>query len=561
MKSIEVLRSVRNYSLTFNVLPPTDKFHFIKNTSVKLILIKLAHINAVLSSINIDDHDKYIFENILFRGIDYSKLFSSNSISYFDLHQIFFSAASISNLIKDIMIRLYHEDEKIDLEKIDKKEDIKNSINLFKTILIYNEYYFKVKSVNKPLTTFKELFTLSAIQQNYIRNATPLPSIIKFLFIRKFIITNNKLSDWTKIYIQNYGIGTLSNFANFILNISMNNLVPQFSFNKNQFPTKLLKELIFKKKNKFKNNEISLNFDLIPKPFIEIDNSRIILLDTNFLNFQIDQGFFHNFHKNISTYSEFEFKEADKFNSYLGLEYFEKYLCKSILEKIFSVDNIYSDINFQDFIIKIDPDNILIIECKMAQINAKTIEDLDFDQFKQEVKRNLCSVNTTGAKRKGAYQLTKQIERLTLIDDSSEIAQKLKIKKVKRLNVFPIILTSEENYNILGTNNFLNNEIEHEINRVKVNFQNVYPILILNISTLINYYGYFKKSKRNFTNLAKEYHKEIKKNTRLIQSSNEKIYYIESSMSFHLYSNLKLKNHSLKEMLDPFINDFRDELK
>ncbi|KKX46970.1 hypothetical protein L950_0229030 [Sphingobacterium sp. IITKGP-BTPF85] len=111
-----------------------------------------------------------------------------------------------------------------------------------------------------------------------------------------------------------------------------------------------------------------------------------------------------------------------------------------------------------------------------------------------------------------------------------------KIKTAKKLNIYPILLTSDTNYNVFGTNLFINEKCSVDFDDVRKKFQTVKPVLVLNVNTLIKYFGYFKTNKDSLTDLIKGYFKEIDKRKKKYQSDKNDIYsYLASSISFDNY--------------------------
>src|SRR5690606_2357711 len=118
---------------------------------------------------------------------------------------------------------------------------------------------------------------------------------------------------------------------------------------------------------------VTLNFDIIPRPLFECSNDEFIILDFNFFQYTIDQGFFFKIFKKTIEPSGSKLSDLNNFLSFIGKEYFENYLCKILLQKIFSNNRqiVHSDDKYQDFLIKASSDNLLVIETKMTSVNEK----------------------------------------------------------------------------------------------------------------------------------------------------------------------------------------------
>lgn len=196
----------------------------------------------------------------------------------------------------------------------------------------------------------------------------------------------------------------------------------------------------------------------------------------------------------------------------------------------------------------------------MTNIHISSLEDVDFDGFKETVEKNLLSKKEIAGKNKGAYQILQQLIKLFDSKNYNEITGILKIKNIKKLNIYPILLMSDTNYNILSTNTFVNERCSSDFIDIKDNFQSVKPILILNVNTLIEYYSYFKRSKTNFTDLVTGYFKEISKQKQKYNSGKDIYSYLMSSISFDSYVQRKLKSESFIQNFKSFSNDFATEL-
>lgn len=80
MKVIDNLRAVHGYTDILGFLLPNDPFSLLRRYSTKNILIKIAHINAILYN-NKDTPDIQIFQEVLFGSISNTSSFSSSFAS------------------------------------------------------------------------------------------------------------------------------------------------------------------------------------------------------------------------------------------------------------------------------------------------------------------------------------------------------------------------------------------------------------------------------------------------------------------------------------------------
>lgn len=556
MKGMENLKAIYGYQDIFKSSLPSDAFSFLRKYSTKNILIKIAHINAIIYDLGGEKHDSRIFEEVLFGQMSLARKTVSN-LDYKLNTGSFFASPHLSELIKEALNN-YSESQDEDLSYGE------FAIDLFRTILVFNEKYNNKSSASSNLTSFRDVFALGALQQDYIRTARPVTYYIKFALMCKFLSEDVQLRDATINFCQDYGMASPWNISKFLMDLYMDTdkKVGKFALEKTAVPPDFLNDWSINKEYIIQKKRLTLNFDIIPRPIFESSEDELIILDFNFFQYTVDQGFFYRiFEKTIKPIGG-KLGNFNNFKSYIGTAYFENYLCKILLQKIFSHKQqvIYSNKKYQDFLIKTSSDNLLVIESKMTDINVKALENVDFENFVEKIEENLLSKKEKVGKNKGAYQILQQLEQLCDSKNYSEISDMLKIKNVKRLNIYPILLTSDTNYNIFGTNAFVNEKCTFDFTGIREKFQSVNPILILNVNTLIEYYDYFKRSKTNFTDLVKGYFKEIGRQKQQYQSTKDIYSYLMSSMSFDSYIQRKLKDETLIHHFKSFSKDFATEL-
>jgi len=557
MEGIKSLKAVYGYQDVFNASLPSDTFSLLRKYSTKNILIKIAYINAIIYDLKEEEHDRRIFKEVLFDEmpivgelVDYLDYKKSNGS--------FFASAHLSELIKDALNN-YNENQQEDLPYPE------FAFDLFKTILIYNDKYNDKLDATSNLTSFRDVFVLDALQQYYIRATTPIIYLIKFAFMCKFLSDNVQLRNPTISFCQDYGIASPWNIAKFLIGLytdtDKNNV--KFVLKKTDIPTDFLKDWTIGKEYIAEKRRVTLNFDIIPRPLFECSNDEFIILDFNFFQYTIDQGFFFKIFKKTIEPSGSKLSDLNNFLSFIGKEYFENYLCKILLQKIFSNNRqiVHSDDKYQDFLIKASSDNLLVIETKMTSVNAKAMENIDFDAFKKEIEDNFLSKKEVSGKNKGVYQILHQLKQISDDTNQDEMSGIFKIKTAKKLNIYPILLTSDTNYNVFGTNLFINEKCSVDFDEVRKKFQTVKPVLVLNVNTLIKYFGYFKTNKDSLTDLIKGYFKEIDKRKKKYHSDKNDIYsYLASSISFDSYLQKKLKDETIVYLFKPFSEDFATEL-
>ncbi len=557
MEGIKRLKVVYGYQDVFNTSLPSDTFALLRKYSTKNILIKIAYINAIISDLKEERHDKRIFEEVLFGKMSIAR----QLVDYLDYkisEGSFFASPHLSELIKDAL-NSYNESQPEDLPYSE------FALDLFKTILIYNEKYNDKLDATSNLTSFRDVFALDALQQYYIRATTPITYLLKFAFMCKFLSDDVQLRNATINFCQGYGMASPWNIAKFLIGLytdtDKNNV--KFVLNKTAIPTDFLKDWAIGKEYITQKRKLTLNFDVIPRPLFESSEEELIILDFNFFQYTLDQGFFFKIFKKVIEPSGTKLSDLNNFFSYIGKKYFEEYLCKILLQKIFSHNRqvVHSDDKYQDFLIKTSSDNLLVIETKMTNVNAKTMENIDFESFKKEIEDNFLSKKEVTGKNRGVYQILHQLKQISDYANHEEISDIFKIKNTKRLNIYPILLTSDTNYNVFGTNDFVNEKCSADFDNIREKYQTVKPVLVLNVNTLIMYFSYLKANKNSFTDLIKSYFKEVDKRKKQYQSDKNDIYsYLASSISFDSYLQKRLQNETIVELFKPFSENFATEL-
>ena len=538
----------------FSEQQPLDSFDYLKKYSTKNILIKLAHINAILFNRRVDD-DIQVFQKVLFGGHDLPKSLI-NTLNLKLQEGTFFGPQSISLLIKHTLNN-YNEHHPENIPYVE------FAIDLFKTILIYNELFLNLMDKEGELKNFKSLFTLDLMQQTYIRPDRFTNYLMRSAFMCHFLNQDEILKPFTTNFCKYYGMSDPWKISKFLIELLNDNGRKEatFGLNRNQIPPNLLEDWVINI-YEYSPKEVSLNFDIIPKPLFQIEENEFIILDLSFFQYMVDQGFFYNIYIKSIAPTNSKLNKFNSFKAYIGKKYFEEYLCKMFLEKTFYRRDqlVVSNEKYQDFIVKPTSDNLLVIEAKMLDINARVIEFLDFDAFKKGIDDNLLSNKGNGKKNKGAFQIIHQIKQLADPVNAPEIRDMFKIKRIKNLNIFPILLVSDTNYSVRGTNKYLIEQTNIEINSLAGYFKSLRPIIIININVFLEYFPYLQQNKSNLTDLIKGYFSELRKWGKSFDMHNDIYSYYQSSIPFEEYLRIKLKGKTTIEHFEIFENNFGEEL-
>ncbi|WP_026632758.1 hypothetical protein [Dyadobacter alkalitolerans] len=210
-------------------------------------------------------------------------------------------------------------------------------LNLFKTILIFNENYFR-SDINVKGDSFEGIFRLDLQQQRYIRSNIyqKLFTMVKFGFAAKFISSAQDLKKECREFCAYYQLGTPWTFGRFFLDI-LQTILHEGKETKHVLditglPASIVSEFSVDKTRLGGQGSLSVNMDIVPKPFYLIGTDAIIL-DYNFFHYAIDQGFFFLFFLRSSLSDRKRFNSYNAYQGHIGYHFFEQYLVREYLKK------------------------------------------------------------------------------------------------------------------------------------------------------------------------------------------------------------------------------------
>ncbi|GAB3179734.1 hypothetical protein [Telluribacter humicola] len=542
--------AVRNYAEIFNDILPNDKLKFIRAYPTDLLVIKLSKINAILfQELDIPRQTTRSLE-ILFPGTD--------SIPLADIKDFetsaYFASASISLLLKACMENFValgadHRDHPHSL-----------GLDLLKTILIFNGLYFK-DDPSLRRDSFEAIFRLDMQQQAYIRSNVyqKMFTMVKFAFASKFLSEADDLSIECREFCAHFQIANPWFFGKFILMIFEAMLAEGKSgkntFNLEGIPPTIISEFTIDRSSLERQKPLSINMDIIPKPLYLIGNNAVIL-DYNFFQYAIDQGFFYLLYKNTSLSKGLRFNSYNAFQGYIGYHYFEQYLVKKYLSAIFyrPHQKVISSEQYQDFIIKATENKVLVIEVKSSTFHAKTLEEMDFNAFRSTIDQNLLTSKSSATKNKGLSQIVKQIE--YLYDDTSDLAHLLGISAPHKVTIYPIIIYSDPNFDVSGVNDYVNEQFDAVRSNGHKQVRSIKPVTLINIHVLIKYYAHMKQGPSQLTDLISGYFSYIRKNKKkYIKEGHLHEHYL-ANISFEAYLRRTLPGDHLVRNLQAMEKDF-----
>ncbi|WP_222538248.1 hypothetical protein [Pedobacter polysacchareus] len=459
-------------------------------------------------------------------------------------HMALFSASAVSLLIKTCLENYveYIPDLIVNSAKL--------SSDLFKTLLIFNELYYS-RFQEHDLESFHGMFHLEMIQQNHLGKGIydKFTALIKIGFISKFLSEHDLVKDECQEFCRYYGINNPWLYGKFFLEVvgapSKSDEFVKHVLDVNGIPKRLISDFTLDKNELKKKEGLSLNMDIVPKPFYLLGDEHPIILDYNYFQYAIEYGVFFSFYNQTSLRNGLKFKNYNAFKGFIGLNYFEKFFVSKYIHAIFSERNqkVISEELYQDFIVRSSADNIFIFEVKMTDFNIKNVEALDFEAFKDFIDRNFLTTKSLSGKNKGSTQIVKQMGHL--LREDSPLVGKLGVKSAKRLNIYPVLIYSDNNLDMAGVNLYVNERFEQHVNGVKGGFQSVKPVLMMNVNVLVEYFCLFKSDTAVLTGLIGDYFKSIESLKRKYNRNKEPDTYIRMNKSFATYLNSRVTKDQL----------------
>lgn len=148
-----------------------------------------------------------------------------------------------------------------------------------------------------------------------------------------------------------------------------------------------------------------------------------------------------------------------------------------------------------------DGNNIMLFENKDIKISDKVISSKQYDLLESELHKKLIT-------SKGISQLIyniKQIERKTFQWDS---------RIPNNPKIYPILVIDDSSLCAPGLNYILNEEFQQQLKNEKIKIK-VYPLVIVELDTLIAFANYFQLRDVRFKKLLEQYYEYISRNKKL----------------------------------------------
>lgn len=534
---------VTDYTSFYGVPPPEDSFELLRPYATDLIVLYLSKINVILfHETDVRRQAIKIFEHVFIkpgsRRLNYEQIVED---VFSDEHQVIFVSQSISYLIKASLSNYRStDDSKLDLREFNR--------HIFDSILIYNGIVYQADSTQ--LESYEGLLQIAMRQQNYLRdlNALLYTAPIKFLLIRRYFESSVSDRKILESFQQRLGLGDLWNFAKTFMDLIQSALREEHSgkyiFDRGQIPSEALELFSFDKRQK--KNGLSIHMDVIPRPFYQLDDQNMAVIDFSYFRYILDQGIFWCIWQN--SYLKDDNVAFSNFRAKIGKEYFEHFLVGNLLKSLFDRGHqVVTDAPpFEDFWIRPNQKDLIIIEVKMADLNPLTSEKFDTGRFQEFIIANYAKPKDKKGGAKGAYQLIAQLRMLEKYP--TDKLHQLKIGRLRKLNVFPVIIYSDQILDVAGVNDMVRSVFDDQLKREEPFSFSVKPLTMIGINTLLEQFSYLKADSGNFLDLIRSYHKYIKgKQQDYLRYGGPFLYY-QQNVSFAEYVG-KVKGRSKEGMM------------
>lgn len=421
----------------------------------------------------------------------------------------------------------------------DSLNDPKFSEDILDVILVYNEIHYTSKNVSLEPDTPELIWKIMLMQDvnatdevNFARTSAP-KHIIFLRFLR--ILFKDELKGLNTYLQEKHGIPDIREFFVTIINVyvqltnALNNGHSLIKIG----PSEPAYDLLHGLKMVIDRETISnRNFDigtLITKPFFKATDENLYLVDSRDFAFLTEKAWIYSlFSSGAISSVRPEISGLNNYLSFIGKEYYEKYLLSTLLKSLESsgIRVLPSDDQYlPDLSIIVNEKDVFLIEVKSASINYRSIDDQKVHEFKDFIDKQFA------IEKKGVSQLVKNISYLT--DDKYSL---FGIRnKVEKLTVIPIIIFVEYHLDIPAVNTYVNEKFTEALNVIDKPFKELLPLTMIHYDFFIENIRLLKKDRSLLKRLIREYWRNSKKKISEYEKFKSTLNYMKSQISFDRY--------------------------
>lgn len=396
----------------------------------------------------------------------------------------------------------------------------------FANILTYDDF----SNINLPKRLLSQ-FIKATIFFDYCKTNEKYSALLN-LFVEKFNINNSK----------SYITGLLPIYKE-IIDTSKDNYIPIILLNPS--------DPIYEKHKRFlnaltlnqDNTEFKPDFTFFREtPLLKLKENEYYIISAPFLFDKLYNSVFYNFNE-INSKQKGDLKIKNFFQDFTT-NFSEKHLFINIIERIYErrccikyteedfKRNGYTD-GLPDYYVR-NGNKIFLFESKDIKFNAEIKQSFDYNKIKKYVENKLLK-KESGADT-GIGQLINNIK--LLANNTFPLDTNYKSSKIR---IYPILVLNDPIYSLPGFNHILNGWFQKGIEENGLSDMQIYPLVVIDIDTLIFYQKALAEKKMNLENELLSYFKFIK-SKKVIPDQN----YIESlfnhQLSFSDFVSIKMKD-------------------
>lgn len=194
--------------------------------------------------------------------------------------------------------------------------------------------------------------------------------------------------------------------------------------------------------------------------------------------------------------------------------------------------------------------DIFLFEFKDSLYRKEDKVDRNYENVKSSIEDKL--VHKNNGKSSAIEQLCNNID--LILNDKFHIDSEIRSNKV---NIYPILVVGDPTFTNVGINYILNDYFRIKISNRKIENENIRPLILVSIDSLIVYQFEFEENKLNLRNVLDSYLEFLNMKTPyMINDISRNIMHRYFSLDQYLRDKVPLK--SKKSLLEPLINAFRE---
>lgn len=412
--------------------------------------------------------------------------------------------------------------------------------NLFETILIS-------QASQHEFVERKDIFTQILFSGSFFdylsENLTYEPFLKEFLANKKLQSHHQYLRALAEVYIKD--IGQDFSFT----------LTPDNQFLASLFDSFTLPTLVADPMNPNHPKIPDQDFKTFRTfPMVNIGEGTYYILHNNFFVDKLYQGAIFDFYKQTSVC-----EKVGSFASFLqklGSSFAESKIFYTHAARCFRQDrhivkvtgDQYNTLEYTDYYVR-EGKSIFLFEFKNVLISSAVKQSMNYKTIEQEIFKKL--VRNEKGKPKGVTQLCNVIKNLVAKPFPFD---NFLNKKFSRLNIYPILVCTDDFFNVDGVEKIVNDEFQRQLLNQDFGKHKINPAVIIHINDLISLQLTRISSKKNFQHVIDLYHERKAKRRKRSPQKFQDI--LLQQQGFKTIMSEHLRNHS-----DNLIDQVADTLK